>query len=299
MRKGLVSIIIPHWNGKQMVEQTLRAIRDNTEYKDYEVIVIDNNSTDGSVQLLQQLKKEGFVDKLVLNSENKGFASANNQGFALSDAEFCFMLSNDTIPQSGWLSDAVEIALSDERIASVGIQTVAPPDFEKKRFKISDAVLEKQTVCGAAMLMRKEAIDLIGPLDAEHFSPVYGEETDWNFRARKAGFRVVESRRSIIVHIGSPSAKRRGGEKWQYVLMNTRRLRAMAYNLPPADFLRFAPGLGLIFLQSVKDLRPHWFLRGVWNNLKELPEIMRQRKKRKETAKKAREAWNRTHKSEK
>jgi len=290
-KKGFVSIIIPHWNGRELIKQTLLAIKQNTKGVDYEVIVIDNNSTDGSLELLQEMKRKGFVDRLVLNSENKGFAFANNQGFALSKAKYCFMLSNDTVPQKGWLQDAIAIAESNEMIAAVGIQTITPEQFKEKRFKISDEVKEKHTVCGAAMLMRKAVIDLIGNLDAENFSPVYGEETDWNFRARKAGFKVVESERTVIVHVGSPSAKRRGGSKWQYVLMNSHRLRAMLFNLSFFEFTKFIPGLALIFVQSIKDLRLHWLLQSYWNNIAALSLILRERRKRKKAAQHARAIW--------
>lgn len=289
MGKSRVSITIPHWNGKQMIKQTLEAIKGNTLYKNYEVIVVDNHSTDGSVELLRKMKKQGFVNVLVLNSENKGYSFAHNQAFALSKADFCFMLDSDTVPQKGWLRDAVEIAGSDESIATVGIQTVTPSQLKEGNYKLSNEIREKQTVCGAAMMVRKKVLNLIGALDAENFSPAYGEETDWNFRARSAGFRVVESHRSVVVHIGSQSSKRRGGNKWQYVLMNTNRLKAMLYNLSAIDFIRFVPGLSLIFLQSLASFQLHWLLRSYWNNLLGMPSILRQREKRKKAALRAKE----------
>ncbi len=295
MQKGKVSIIIPHWNGEQLIIDTLKAIKKNTVYKNYEVIVVDNHSTDKSVPLLKEMKKKGFVDRLILNNENTGFAFANNQGFELSDAEFCFMLSNDTVAQKGWLKDAVDIANLDKRIGSVGIQTVTPDQFEKGQYTIGNRVRKMQTVCGAAMMMRKEVIELIGGLDAENFSPVYGEETDWNFRAKNAGFRVLESNRSVIIHVGSPSAKKRGGNKWQYTLMNTRRVKAMLYNLSFFDFLKFVPGLGLIFLKSIPELTIHWLLESYWNNIKQLPLTLKQRAKRKRKALKARLEWEKRH----
>jgi len=297
VKKGFVSIIIPQWNGKELLGQTLNAISKNTLYRNYEVIVVDNNSTDGSVEMLKEAKKKGLVHKLILNERNMGFAFANNQGFEASDAEYCFMLSNDTIPQKGWLSDAVQIAESDPRIGSVGIQTTTPYGFEHGKYAVKAVVRERLSVCGAAMLMRKEAIDLVGPLDAENFSPVYGEETDWNFRAHNAGFRVLESCRSIVIHVGSPSAKKRGGNKWQYTLMNERRLMAMLCNLSLPDFLRFVPGLALIFLNSIRHLQLHWLLQSYWNNLKMLPRTMELRKKKRAVSRAARQEWEKRHRN--
>lgn len=285
MKKGLVSIIIPHWNGKNLIKQTLKSIKQNTLYKKYEVIVVDNNSTDGSIELLKKMRRKGVIEKLLLNNKNEGFAFANNQGFELSEGEFCFMLSNDTEPQGGWLKDAVEIANNDENIAAVGIQIISPKQFEKKDYVVRNEVRVRRSVCGAAMLMRKYIIELIGPLDAKNFSPVYGEETDWTFRARNAGFKIVESKRSVVVHVGSPSSKRRGGNKWQYMIMNTHRLKAMLYNLGLIDFISYIPGLALIFLNSIRERKTHWLIESYWNNFKNLKNILRERKKRIKKAK--------------
>jgi len=296
MKKGFVSIIIPQWNGKKLLEETLGAIKKNTLYKKHEVIVVDNNSEDGSIEMLKKAKRKGLVDKLILNDENMGFAFANNQGFRASNAEFCFMLSNDTVPQKGWLRDAVKIAESNPRIGSVGIQTVMPSEFEAGLHKYTDEVVEKLTVCGAAMLMRKEAIELVGPLDAENFSPVYGEESDWNFRAHNAGFKSFETHRSLVIHVGSPSAKKRGGNKWQYTLMNERRVKAMLCNLSLFDLLRFVPGLALIFLRSIPALRTHWLLESYWRNLKALPHTLKLRKSKRAVSKAAKKQWEKRHK---
>lgn len=276
MKSGMVSIIIPHWNGVRLIEDCLQSIKEKTKYKNYEVIVIDNHSTDGSVELLKEMKKNGFVDKLILNRENTGFAYANNQGFEIAEGEYFYMLSNDTLLNENWLKNVVQIAESDKKIGCVGSTVISPGQQIKENQELG----EKRTVCGAAMLMKRKVTDKIGVLDAENFSPVYGEETDWCFRCRNAGYRVVESGASVVVHIGSVSAKKRSGLKWQYVTMNTHRLKAMLFNLTLPDIISFAPGLGLIFVKSIFELRTHWLVESYWNNIKISGKILKERKKR-------------------
>ncbi|MFH1239731.1 MAG: glycosyltransferase family 2 protein [Candidatus Diapherotrites archaeon] len=280
-----VSIIVLNWNGKQWMEKCLSSIKKNTTYPDYEVIVVDNGSKDGSVELLEKLKTKGYIDVLIKNSENMGFAYANNQGFAKARGNYYFMLNNDTLVTKDWLKNAVRVLESNSRIAAVGSKLIQEADYDAKEYDIKPDV-EKQTTCGAAMLMRKDVTDKIGILDAENFSPIYGEETDWCYRARNAGFKIMETDSSRVVHLGSVDTKRQTGKEWQYTLMNTNRLKAMLYNLGPVEFTKHVPGLGLIFVRSIKDGMLKYLLESYWNNVKMLGHTLKERKKRKLIAKK-------------
>lgn len=138
------------------------------------------------------------------------------------------------------------------------------------------------------MLLRKGVVEKIGALDAEEFSPIYGEETDWCYRARNAGYRIVETDSSRIKHLGSRDTKRQTGKDWQYVLLNTHRLKAMLFNLSTLEFLRHAPGLALVFVRAVPEGRLHLLLKSYRNNIKDIGKIMRKRKERKKIAEKIR-----------
>ena len=280
-----VSIIVLNWNGERWMEKCLGSVKENTTYYDYEVIVVDNGSKDGSVELLEKLKKQGLINVLIKNSENKGFAYANNQGFAKAKGQYYFMLNNDTLVTKNWLTNAVNVLESDSKIAAVGSKLIQHEDYDSKKYGIGPDV-EKQTTCGAAMLMRKDVIDKIGVLDAENFSPIYGEETDWCYRARSAGFKIMETNSSRIVHLGSVDTKRQTGKEWQYTLMNTNRVKAMLYNLGAVEFAKHIPGLGLIFARSIKDGMLKYLLQSYWNNVKILGHTLKERKKRKLVAKK-------------
>jgi GT2 family glycosyltransferase len=278
--RSKVSIVILNWNGKGLVRDCIHSIKKNTVYPNFEIIVVDNGSRDGSVEMLMEMKQKGVIQKLVLNKENTGFAAGNNQGFEIASGKYYFMLNNDTLVTKGWLEAAVNLLESSPKIAAVGLRMIDKENWEKKDFALGND-REKLTVCGGAMLLRKSVVKEIGLLDAKHFSPVYGEEQDWCYRARNAGYRMIETDKGIVIHLGSTDTKRQTGREWQFVTMNTHRLKAMLFNLSIPDFLRHAPGLGLIFLKSLREGTTLLLLRSYWNNLKGLGEVLEERKKRK------------------
>lgn len=279
-----VSIIILNWNGKELTRNCLKSIREHTDYPDYEVIVVDNGSTDGSVAMLE---KEFPEAKLIKNDRNLGFGKGNNQGMEIAQGEYFFLLNNDTLVTKGWLTNAVEIMESDNRIASVGSTLISTNEVGKIEHIRRGKDRERDTVCGAAMLMKRKVVERMGMFDVENFSPIYGEETDWNYRARNLGYRVIETPKSIVVHIGSAATKKQNPD--QYLLLNTHRLKTMLYNDSPVSFLKRIPGLGLIFINSFKEGQTSVLLKSYWNNIKNWRNILQERKKRKEIARRLRE----------
>ena len=290
MHPKKVSIIVLNWNGKELTRACLKSILKNTRYPNYEIIVVDNGSIDGSVEMLE---KEFPQVKLIKNKENKGFAGGNNQAMEIAEGDYFFLLNNDTLVTKGWLEKAVEIMESDNRVASVG-STLLPPGAPLNGVGGKDK--ERDTVCGAAMLMKRKVVERIGALDADNFSPIYGEETDWNYRARNIGYKVIETQKSKVIHIGSVATKKQNPN--QYVLLNTHRLKAMLYNDSPMRFLKRIPGLGLIFVNSIREGMTIPLLRSYWNNIRNWRNILQERKRRRKIIKKLKdeqqkvgEAW--------
>lgn len=279
-----VSIIVLNWNGKELTRDCLKSIIEHTEYPDYEIIVVDNGSTDGSIAMLE----EEFPDvKLIKNDTNLGFGRGNNQGMGIARGEYFFLLNNDTLITRGWLSSVVKIMDSDSRIVSVGSTLIPPSDVGQVEYIRRGTDRWRDTVCGAAMSMKRKAVERIGMFDVENFSPIYGEETDWHYRARAIGYTVIETKKSVVVHIGSVATKKQNPN--QYILLNTHRLKAMLYNDSPISFLKRIPGLGLIFVQSVGERTTLSLIRSYWNNIKNWRNIFEERRKRKEIAKKLRD----------
>lgn len=275
----MVSIIILNWNGREILRNCLNSIKKHTKYKNHEVIVVDQGSKDGSIEML---RKEFPYVRLVRNKENVGIPKGSNQGMKIAKGDYFIFLGNDTLVTDGWMEALVEVAESDSRIASVGatlidkkqMGMVRPENYEKRR----------ASVCSAAMLMKRKAFDYIGYYDEKNFTPYGGDETDWNLQAWNLGYKVIETKRSVVVHIGSVDTKRQNPN--QYLLLNTNRLKAILYNVSPLDLIKRLPGLGLIFVFSLFEGKTLVLLKSYWNNIKNYKNILEERRKRREKIKK-------------
>lgn len=200
------SIVVLNWNGREDTMECLRSIQ-RLNATAASIVVVDNGSTDGSIEAIRH-----FVPAVTLleNRRNLGYAEGNNVGirYALAHgAEFVLLLNNDTIVEPAFLERLVGVACANPKAAVVGpyIYYVDRPDtiwfagaiWEEEELaftwpgqgqRLADAShlpLETAYVCGAAMLLRASVLREIGLLD-ERFFLVY-EESDWCFRARRAG----------------------------------------------------------------------------------------------------------------
>lgn len=117
MNKPLVSIIIVNWNGLAQMEKCLASLAE-ISYKNYEVIISDNGSTDGSLEYFNKIKNKFPKFIVVKNGKNLGYAKGNNVGFKKASGELILLLNNDTIVAPGFLTPLVEILLSNKKIGS-------------------------------------------------------------------------------------------------------------------------------------------------------------------------------------
>ena len=115
-----VSIIVVSFNNQPYLELCLDSIVKNTEYPNYEIIIVDNNSDLDTVSYLSVFHKTNGNSKLIFNDENLGFAKANNQGAQIADGEFLVLLNNDTIVTPGWLNRLLWHLESNKDVAMVG-----------------------------------------------------------------------------------------------------------------------------------------------------------------------------------
>jgi len=280
-KKPLVSILLLNMNGKKLTEDCINSIQRNTSYPNYEIALIDNGSTDGSAAMLKEMKAKGIIKTLVLNKANLGYSAGVNQGFKESRGKYVFHLDNDTLVEKKWLEKAVEAAENFQgKVGAVGSLIVGKKDFGKG-LQGTEIIRERPAVCGAAMMYSKEALEKVGLLDAELWSPIYGEEQDWCYRARNAGFAVIESNASRVYHIGGQDTTKSIKAIARYELLETNRLKAMLYNLSIPDMARHIPGLGLIFVNSAREGMWQHLLKAYWNNIADWRNVLRERKKRK------------------
>jgi GT2 family glycosyltransferase len=287
-KEGLVSIVILNWNGKKDLGKCIKSIWANTSYKDFEVIVSDNGSTDGSVEILESLKKKGRVHKIVLNGKNLGFGGGNNQGIEVAEGEFLILLNNDTEPLKGWLEALVRVARQNPEAGIIGPwfpnadkkDTVFGPGFVDDKGVSRNSFVKEQCfaemVSGGAFFMRRDVIDSIGLLDEKYF-PIYFEDSDYCARARKAGFRVLFTPESKIIHYESSATGRQPG-KWMFLALNRNRLRYMLLHFPKRRLAKAGFWELLRFGKNLPSRRGLWLLESCLLNVRDMPEILGKRK---------------------
>lgn len=228
-----VSIIIVNWNTREILRDCLRSVYENAGEIDFDVIVVDNASTDGSVEMV---RREFDKVQLIANPENRGFAAANNQGMEVAAGRYMLLLNSDTIVLDGAIAKTAAFADAHPEAAVVGCRvlnrdrSLQPTCFmypsalnlllaatylnklfprsrffgrERMTWWDRNDVREVEVVTGCFMLVRREAIDQVGVMDDGFF--MYGEETDWCWRFRKAGWRNLYTPDGQIIHLGGQS----------------------------------------------------------------------------------------------
>lgn len=230
-----VSIIVVNYNTLSLTTQCLESVFDFTQGVRYEVIVVDNNSTDDSLPYLEKLAKQKKI-QLIKNKENVGFAKANNQAFKVAKGSAYLLLNSDTKLQSDAISSIYHSLFSSP---DTGIATCTLKNSDGSlqasggyfptiarlftwMFFIDDVPFlgnlfssyhpnvssfssthKQDWITGAFFMIKRTVIDSIGGLDTDYF--MYVEEMDFCFRAKKQGFDVLFDASDSIIHFGQGS----------------------------------------------------------------------------------------------
>jgi GT2 family glycosyltransferase len=219
--------VVVTWNGLQHLQKCLPAALAQTlpGGRDFEVLVVDNASTDGSVAYLHQLAKGDGRLRVIENARNEGFAGPNNQAFRLARGRYVAALNNDTLPGEGWLAALVEAAEACPRAGSVASKMVfghAPDTIQSAGITIDRAGIawDRQVglpaaqseedptpvfgASGGAALYRREMLAEVGGFDARFF--MYLEDVDLAWRAQLAGWEALYQPQAVVQHAHSGSA---------------------------------------------------------------------------------------------
>lgn len=210
-----VSVVIPNFNGKELLQDCLETLPFN---ENYELIVVDNGSSDGSIQML--MEKYPYVTR-ICNDNNMGFSAAVNQGIKEAKAPYVILLNNDTKIREGFIE-----ALKDTLDNDPGIFSASSCMVSMKELDIIDdtgdyynalgwaftlgkgkpvAKYQKMrkvfSACGGASIYRKEVFEKIGYFDENHFA--YLEDVDVGFRSQIYGYKNVYNNKAVCLHVGS------------------------------------------------------------------------------------------------
>ena len=207
------SIIIPVFNKLEFTKQCLEALIENTPSELYEVILVDNASTDGTQEFLACL--EGDVT-VITNETNLGFAKACNQGAKAATGEYLVFLNNDTVPHENWLFELIDVADAWEDVGIVGSKLLFPDNTIQhagvamlpvlshlyrqnlSTFLPANKPRDLNVVTAACMLIRKDLFFAVGCF---HEGYVNGcEDIDLCLSVRMAGKRVFYNPRSVLTH---------------------------------------------------------------------------------------------------
>ncbi len=216
-----VAVLILNWNGKADILRCLSTLP-RIQYPNWSATVIDNASTDGSVEAIRQQYPE---QRILVMEKNLGFCGGNNRGMedALRrGADYVLLLNNDTELHADLLAELVAVAETDPRIGAVGAKNIQMADhrmvwaaygeltYGKSLVRVVgwnqpdgpelSCVRDAEWLIGNGLMMRRAAIETVGGFDESFFG--YHEDVDWCVRARQAGFRLVYNGRAIIYHRG-------------------------------------------------------------------------------------------------
>ncbi|MCX7854846.1 MAG: glycosyltransferase family 2 protein [Anaerolineae bacterium] len=237
-----LSVLIVNWNVRDLLRRCLQSILANSPTCKLatcklatcklatcklEIIVVDNGSTDGSVEMV---RAEFPQVHLIANADNRGFTAANNQGLAVARGRYVLLLNPDTEVLGDALATMVSFADAHPDVGVVGPQLLNPDgtvQSSRRRFptlwtalfestwlqpyaprrllnryyvldRPDDEIQDVDWVTGAALMARREAIEQVGPLDEGFF--MYSEELDWCRRFREVGWRVVYLPTARVIH---------------------------------------------------------------------------------------------------
>jgi hypothetical protein len=227
-----VSIIILNWNGWQDTLECFDSLSKIT-YPNYDVVILDNNSTNESVEKITGWianKRTAISYKFIINSQNTGFAGGNNPGieYAVKNkSDYILLLNNDTIVDPGFLEKLVKVGESDKAIGIIGPKIYYETDKNRIWFgggefnwfsggrhldfdKLDDNPLDEATkeinfMTGCALLIKREVVEKIGLMNEDFF--LYYEDTEWSLRAKENGYKIIYAPGSHIWHKVSRSVK--------------------------------------------------------------------------------------------
>jgi len=309
-KQPLVSVIILNWNGLEHLKTCLPSVI-SQNYENLEIILVDNGSTDGSIEYIQQ---NFDTIKLICNLTNVGFAKGNNIGMEIASGKYIAVLNNDTELDENWVNGFVETAekhpdagmfackiLSyyDRNLIDCVGHLIYPDGLSRGRGRGEmnqgqyDQIDEIAFPSGCAALYRKEMLDQIGLFDETFF--IYVEDSDLGMRGRLAGWKCLYVPKAVVYH--KYSATMGGYSPQKALLVERNRIWFVIKNLPVSmilssfyyTFIRYlfqtydallGSGASSKFVSNESKLTViSVLLKAYWSAFKGMPEMLKKRRK--------------------
>ncbi len=289
-----VSIIILNWNGKPYLERCLSSVMAQP-YPDFEVVLVDNGSTDGSAEFVAQR----FPDvRLFRNAANLGFAAGNNIAIRATQSPYVATLNNDAWAEPAWLAELVKAMESDSQVGmcaskmlyahqpeiidSAGLSLDAAGIAWNRRWGERDAPDETELAevfgaCAGAALYRRAMLNQVGLFDEDFFA--YLEDADLAWRAQLAGWKCLYVPTAVVYHIHSATGGL--GSPFKSYLLGRNKICTIAKNYPSPQLFAYLPLIVAYDLAAVAYhlgvTRNMSSLRGRLAGVRALPAIWRKR----------------------
>ena len=308
-QKGLVSIIIPVYNGEHHLDELIENLVNQT-YKKIEIITVDNNSVDNSLELLKILSKEKTFLRIFSNEKNEGYCGGCNKGIENAYGEFLLFLSQDRIMNNDWIEKVVDEINKNEKtacvIGKVEREGASSPEYGHS-YDVYGAVLINGSPVesnlffgGGTVLIRKKTLDEIGGFDPEFF--IYQEDVDICWRIRLSGNKIKIVENAICQNKGGGiSDTFYDSDKFQikfdselvnvpiykFYYSQKNRIRTMLKNYSMKNVCKRIPiSIGMIFLRgifmSIKNKNKSYLIavfKGFFWNIQYLNNTLQFRKK--------------------
>jgi len=303
----LVSIIVLNLNGKEFLEGCLHSIL-TAKYPNFEVCLIDNGSTDGSVDYVEEVFGKELRLKIIRSNRNLGYAGGNNLGVQQAKGEYIVFLNNDTIVDPYWLDEIVAVLTRESSIGACQSKLLLADDrqtidtagslLSQYGFLVHRGINERDrgqfdkvesifVAKGAALTLTRHAIERAGLFDPAFF--VYLEEADLCWRVWLTGLRVVYVPKSVVFHSWGQTLIKVGSSARRQILRfhgTKNYIRMLIKNLGFRNMCRIIPihvtcWLAMAVYYALKGYKDEsrLLLKGIWWNLTHLQDTCSARAK--------------------
>jgi GT2 family glycosyltransferase len=288
--QSTVAVVVVNWNGRAYLDKCLSALRAQT-YRTFEIVMVDNASTDDSVDFVRQQFPE--VKVIPLN-QNVGFAAANNAGIRATRSDFVALINNDAYAEPAWLAEMVEAVQARPAAGMIACKVLFDDDprlinsaglvmdwagfcwdWRGGQLDQPDEVKIEEILgpCGAAALYRRTMLDDVGLFDEDFF--MYAEDADLNWRGQRAGWTCAYAPAARVRHVSSASSiegsrfknYHLGRNKWWLLIKNAPGGRYIAWGLILITYDVMAVVWGLIVRRDTAAVAGRWAALRGWRRM--------------------------------